>query len=74
MLWERTGIGRGECRQKEWKRQSLKTAQKRDICVCVCVCVHASAYACAEKEGGGVFTWRQQGWLIRKSSLLANGF
>lgn len=29
---------------------------------------------CGGKEGRGVFTWRQQGRLIRKSSLLANGF
>lgn len=35
---------------------------------------------CTEKkniyvhEAGGVFTWKQQGRLIRKSSLIANGF
>lgn len=38
------------------------------VCAYICVCI------CSGKERGGVFTWRQRGWLIRKSSLLANGF
>lgn len=41
--------------------------EKKSACVCEYVYMQV-------KEAGGVFTWKQQGWLIRKSSLIANGF
>lgn len=65
-------MGRGERRQK-----TIYVAQSENMCLCVCVCYVCvmCLWACAVgKKEGGVFTRRQWGWLIRNSSLLANGF
>ena len=65
-------FGKEQEEEMEDKRGEKDNLHKKHVrvsaCACICLCM------CGEKEGGGVFTWRQQGWLIRKSALLANGF
>lgn len=58
--------------KKREEKDFCAVEEKKKINACelsIWICINVQW-----EEGVGVFSWRQWGWLIRKSYLLANGF